>query len=243
MNKFLLFLLICFIGLNPAVQAQYTYHGKIEYERKTNLHKLWEEDSWMDAWKDKMPTFILNYFNLVFTTSQSHYTPGREVEAPKITWGLPPGSDNNIFQDYSKGTVIAAKNIYEEHFLIQDQQQKHVWKISSEIRTIAGYKCRKAVTKICDSVYVVAFYTDDIPVSGGPEQMCGLPGMILEMAVPRLYTTWVATKVELTPVTPKELEPPTKGKAMNIAQLEAKIQLSLSDWGKSGKRNIWWSML
>ena len=36
---------------------------------------------------------------------------------------------------------------------------------------------------MCDTVYVVAFYTEDIPVSGGPEMFGGLPGMILELTV------------------------------------------------------------
>jgi GLPGLI family protein len=139
--------------------------------------------------------------------------------------------------------VTASKNIYEEHFLVRDAPQQHTWKISSEVRTIAGYKCRKAVTRICDSVYVVAFYTDDIPVSGGPEQMGGLPGMILELAVPRLYTTWVATKVDVVTVKDTELNAPSKGKAITIPQLTTKLQESLKDWGKAAHRNVWWSVL
>jgi len=31
-------------------------------------------------------------------------------------------------------------------------------------------------------INAVAFYTDDIPVSGGPESFNGLPGMILQVA-------------------------------------------------------------
>jgi GLPGLI family protein len=90
---------------------------------------------------------------------------------------------------------------------------------------------------------VVAFYTDEIPISGGPEQMGGLPGMILELAVPRLYTTWVATKVEVTTVKSDELKVPEKGKALTHAALEERLFDSLKDWGKYGRRNIWWAML
>ena len=232
--------LICFARQSG---AQHTFSGRIEFERKVNLHKLWDGDEWMERWKDKLPTFFINYFNLSFNTTQSRYAPGREVEAPKMTWGLPPGADNEVHQDYLKGTVTAAKNIYEEHFLVRDAPQKHTWRITGEVRTIAGYKCRKAVTRICDSVYVVAFYTDDIPVSGGPEQMNGLPGMILELAVPRLFTTWVATKVEVVSIKESELTAPSKGKAVTIPQLTAKLQESLKDWGKRAQRQVWWSML
>jgi GLPGLI family protein len=223
--------------------AQHTFSGRIEYERKVNLHKLWDGDEWMEKWKDKLPIFLVNYYNLSFNTSQSRYEPGREVEAPKMTWGLPPGSDNIVHQDYEKRSITASKSIYEEVFLIRDAPQKHAWKILSEVRTIAGYKCRKALTRICDSVYVVAFYTDDIPVSGGPEQMGGLPGMILEIAVPRLYTTWVATKVEVVSIKPGDLAAPAKGKTVTIPQLTAKLQESLKDWGKRAQRQVWWGVL
>lgn len=238
-------ILLCLL-LTTAVSAsaQFTFSGRIEYERKVNLHKLWSGDEWMERWKDQMPNFMISYFNLSFTTAQSRYEPGREVEAPKMTWGLPPGADNVVHRDFEKGTVTAAKNIYEELFLIKDAPQKRSWRILSEVRTIAGYKCRKAVTRICDSVYVVAFYTDDIPVSGGPEQMGGLPGMILEIAVPRLYTTWVATKVEVVSIKEPTLAVPVKGKVTTVAQLGTKLQESLKDWGKRySHRTIWWSML
>ncbi len=224
-------------------RAQHTFSGKIEFERKTNLHKLWDGDEWMEKWKDKVPTFVINYFNLAFNMYQSRYSPGREVDAPKIAWGLPPGTDNEVHQDYSKGIVTAAKNIYEEHFLVRDAPQKHSWRILSEVRNIAGFKCRKAVTRICDSVYVVAFYTDDIPVSGGPEQMGGLPGMILELAVPRLFTTWVATKVEVVTVSNSDLIAPSKGKAVTIPQLMVRLNEGLKDWGKRAQRQVWWGIL
>ncbi len=93
-------------------------------------------------------------------------------------------------------------------------------------------------------MYVVAFYTDEIPVSGGPEEMGGLPGMILELAVPRLYTTWTATKVEVVSIKSDELQPPAKkGKAMNHDQFEALIRKSLQDWGRTGARNVWRSRI
>jgi GLPGLI family protein len=236
-------ILVLQLLIAQSVFAQFTVQGRIEYERKTNLHKLWDGIDWLERWKDKVKPFTTNYFNLAFTEAASRYSPGRDGDVPKMTWGLPPGADNDIVQDYTKGRVTAAKNIYEEHFLVQDSAAKLQWKIGSEVRTIAGYTCRKAVTRICDSVYVVAFYTDDIPVSGGPEQMGGLPGMILELAVPRLYTTWTALKVDVVSIKPEELKLVTKGKPITKAALEVKLAEGLKDWGKTARRNIWWAML
>ncbi|MGL1507608.1 GLPGLI family protein, partial [Vibrio parahaemolyticus] len=71
------------------------------------------------------------------------------------------------------------REVYERTYLVQDSVRQLDWRITDETRDIAGFECRKAVTKICDSVYIVAFYTDQIPVSAGPESFGGLPGMIL----------------------------------------------------------------
>jgi GLPGLI family protein len=226
-----------------SADAQFTFNGKISYERKTNVHKLWGEEGWMSEWKDKVPKFSLNYYELNFTMESSYYKPGKEVDNTKLGWGAPPGAENEVFVDFKTNIVTASKQIYEQRFLIQDSMRKLKWRITDEIRTIANYKCRKAVTRICDSVVVVAFYTEDIPVSGGPEQFGGLPGMILELAVPRLYTTWLATEISVVTVKNPEEAPFSKGKKIKQNELVGLLQKSLKDWGKSGTRNIWWSSL
>jgi GLPGLI family protein len=227
-----------------ALHAQYITRGKIEYERKVNLHRQYEGEEWAERMKENMPQFYTNYFNLSFTADKSSYTPGKEIEQPKMGWGAPPGADNAVHQDYKTNIVTASKQIYEQRFIIQDTQRHLKWRMSNEIRTIAGYKCRKAVTRICDSVYVVAFYTEDIAVSGGPEQFGGLPGMILELAVPRLYTTWIATKVETVAVKDEDIKiPDGKGKKVTQKELLANLQSSLKEWGKWGRRSMWWSSL
>lgn len=73
---------------------------------------------------------------------------------------------------------------------------------------------------IKDSIYVVAFYTDEIAVSGGPESFSGLPGMILGVALPHDHINWFATKVTDVEVDPKSLQAPVKGKIVNNMTLK-----------------------
>ncbi len=172
------------------------------------------------------------------------YKPGKETENPMKMFGGAPAAENVVLTDFETNKVMAAKLVYEQKFMVDDSIRKIQWKITDEIRTIANYKCHKAVGKICDSVYVVAFYTEDIMVSGGPEMFGGLPGMILELAVPRLYTTWVATKVEIdTPPAADFVLPAGKGKKVTQKEMYLALQSGLKDWGKYAQRNIWWSML
>ncbi|HRO42625.1 MAG TPA: GLPGLI family protein [Flavipsychrobacter sp.] len=245
----IVFLLLLLFKVS-CVCAQYTFQGKVEFERKVNIHRqiddMMEDDNktWMEKVKAQMPKFNVSYFDYYFNTKKSLYKPGRESENPvKGMWGNSPASENIVFSDWGLGKVIASKQIFEEKFLVQDSLRKLDWKIKDEIRIISGYKCRKAVSIICDSVYVVAFYTEDIAVSGGPEMFSGLPGMILEIAIPRLYSTWIALKVDIAAPKDEELKIPEKGKKVSQKEMYDTVMGSVSKWGRFAHRSVWWSVL
>ncbi len=74
-----------------------------------------------------------------------------------------------VFSDFANDKYIAKKHVFEKTFLIEDSLRNAKWKIKNDFREIAGFNCRRATTIIMDSVFVVAFYTDEITVPGGPE--------------------------------------------------------------------------
>lgn len=230
-----------------AGRAQFTLAGKIEFERRVNIYAQMaemDENPWMEKMKAQIPKFNTSYFDLLFDTSRSIYKPGREVEGSVFKmFGGGPATDNIVLTDFVAKRVKANKKVYEQKFFVEDSMRKIDWKVKDEIRTIANYKCHKAVGKICDSVYVVAFYTEDIVVSGGPEMFGGLPGMILELAIPRLHTTWTATKVELTPPVETDFVIQEKGKKVTELELYESVQNSFKAWGKMAPRNVWWTVL
>ncbi len=230
-------------------QAIFLGEGKIEYERKINIHRQWEneennDDEFFKEYLSKLPKFNNAYFDLSFGDNKTVYRPGREGDNSRnYSWVIGPSKENIVIRDFNNQTMISSKKVFEDSYLIQDSFPAIDWKITDETRIIANFECRKAVGKICDSVYVVAFYTDEITISGGPESFGGLPGMILGIAIPRLYTTWFATKVELVAPTAKDFVAPTKGKKSNNKDLLKTLQAAIKDWGKEGQRNMWWVML
>jgi len=247
MNRHILTAILIF-SLFVSAKGQYTMAGKIEYERKMNVHAQLEEmdeSEWVNKIKSQVPKFNSTYFDLLFDTARSIYKPGREVEGNPILkmFGAGTATQNVVYTDFGAGKVTANKTVYEQKFLVQDSVRKIDWHLKDELRTIANFKCRKAVGVICDSVYVVAFYTEDIVVSGGPEMFGGLPGMIMELAIPRLHTTWVADKVELNPPVETDFTIPEKGKKVNEQELYETVKSSFKDWGKNAARNIWWTVL
>lgn len=228
--------------------AQYVMSGKIEYERRINVHARMKDygddnQSWYERMKSQVPKFNVTYFDLYFDRNRSIYKPGREGDAPSKSFWSDPATDNIVYSDIAAKRVKAVKQVYEQKFIVQDSMRKLDWRLKSEIRTIAGYKCRKAVGVICDSVYVVAFYAEDILASSGPEMFGNLPGMVLELAIPRLHTTWTATHVELAAVKDDDFKMPGKGKKVTSKELYDAIQVGLKDWGKWAARNIWLSTL
>jgi GLPGLI family protein len=247
MKKILFFNL--FILLSVYANAQYTVQGKIEFERKTNVYRTIsdmdkEQQEWIEKFKSSMPKFTVNYFDLHFTTKSSIYKPGREVDNNSKMWfARTPAAENVVYTDFEGKKVTAAKEVYDKKFLVQDSMRKIQWKITDEIRTIANYKCRKAVGKMFDSVYVVAFYTEDIMVSGGPEMFSGLPGMILEVAIPRLYTTWLATNIDIAAPKTSDITPPTKGKKSTQEEVYKGVKDTFEEWGKFASRYVWWTLL
>ncbi len=242
--------LICILLLAAfGANAQFTQYGKIEYEKKVNIKRQLndlddEQKQWIEKFKAQIPDFNTSYFDLYFNTSKSLYKPGKEVEGgTKLWFAQSPANDNVVLTDFATEKVKANKTVFEQKFLVEDSMRKIEWKISDEIRTIANFKCRKAVGKIFDSVYVVAFYTEDIMVSGGPEMFSGLPGMILQLAIPRMHTTWVAQKIDMVKPKDTDFVVSEKGKKTNQKELYETLKTSFKDWGKYADKNLWWTLI
>lgn len=228
-------------------QVKFITAGKIEFEKRFNQFAMFDKEDLESNWiKDMMKTFpkvLSDVYVLDFNEEKSVYKLAKENTDNKYLWGRKPSADDIITKDIKNSRIKIQRDVYEETFLIEDSLRNCEWKITSETRKIAGFECKKAVTKICDSVYVVAFYTDEITASSGPESFGNLPGMILGLAVPRLNTTWFATKVELIEPTPQELTPRQKGKKVNWQQYNTSLDKAVKNWGKYGSKVIWTNLL
>lgn len=239
----LLFIVFSSLFISATAQTQFIWKGRVEYEKKINQFKSYEgeeDNMWIKEMMKVYPKFINDSYELKFDSKKSVYKLAKENSDNKyIMWGTKPTETDGVVQDFENKLVSSQKEVFENTYLIKDSIRKLEWRITDETREIAGFGCRKAVTKICDSVYVVAFYTDQIPVSSGPESFGGLPGLILGLAVPRLYTTWFATKLELIDPTASQLNPVQKGKKVSRAQLFSELQKGLKDWGKEAEKRLW----
>jgi GLPGLI family protein len=233
-----------------AQNARFTTQGIIEYEKKVNMYalianqmKLYQDDSFsakvFEDYKKNNLQFKLLKSKLTFSKDQTLFSPEAETAVQNNWFDFPISEQNNIvYTNTSSRTSVAQKKIYEETYLVKDSTRKINWKITSEIRNIAGYDCRRANAIILDSVYVVAFYTDEISVSGGPEGFSGLPGMILGVALPNEHVTWFATSVMDQPVADDKIKIPIKGKPTDHKKLSDILKEALKDQDKSAKEYL-----
>lgn len=169
--------------------------GIITFEKKINVHKD-VEGTIGEQFKSTLPRYQLTYMSLSFDTKHSLFQKASELQE-KIPFIFDENSiEDKIWTDLNSKRVIKQQHIFQDIYSISDSCIEYKWKITNESRNIAGFDCYRAETIIHDSVYIIAFFTDKIEVSGGPLYFRGLPGMILGIVAPRLNITLFATKFE-----------------------------------------------
>jgi GLPGLI family protein len=238
-------LLLLLINRLFAQNVHFTTSGTIEYNKTSNTYAMIEKQinldkeneafyrQFFDEYKKTNPQFKTLKSTLTFSGNKTLYTPIEPENAGNNFLDMPLADQNNtIYNDLSIKSIIDQKKVFEAMFLVKDTTRKIKWKITGETRDVAGYTCRRANGIMMDSIYVVAFYTEKIHVSGGPESFNGLPGMILEVAVPHENIIWVATKVTDAPVADNAIQQPKKGKPVTNAELRATLQKLMKDWGE-----------
>jgi GLPGLI family protein len=67
----------------------------------------------------------------------------------------------------------------------------------------------------------------------------GLPGMILGLTIPRMFSSWIATKVQVNGVNTNIIAAPTKGKKKPATELEVSVKKATKDWGTWGQQSVW----
>ena len=148
------------------------------------------------------------------------------------------GGGNDIVYKNTKENRFANKTeIMGKLFLIKDKLPKYDWKLTDETKNIGVYTCYKAtytrqvektkmdmddgkITERKEKVDVVttAWYTPTIPVSNGPCNYTGLPGLILE--IKEGNQTIICSEIVLNPTDKINIEEPKKGKVVSQKQYD-----------------------
>ncbi len=251
MKKIITIIAIIFFAAQVNAQI-FLDKANIEYEYTQNIKKNMGSGTWQDAMAEKMPNLQVGYFKLTIANNKSVYKFDRWKEKEKFPEWFSRDNKTVWFHDFSTGKTSQEKDMIGSMINVEDSIPQLEWRLTSESRVIAGFNCKKAVTKIFDSVYVFAFYTEEITVPAGPASINGLPGTIMGLTIPRLFSSWIATKVSVNNVDESELKPFKPKKSYTSKTLRAFIDERSKDWwegddekeeNKQQKNRFIWGML
>lgn len=213
--------------------------GKIVYERTMQMNIRINDDN--PAFQNLIPKERKDKFELFFTEGKSLWQPVEDDgQSDETSFGegngmrmvfRMPGADDITFHNISDGKKVEQRELGGKNYIIADSIKKMSWKVAGESKVILGHNCMKATTqrmqesfrmtmdngetkreKVMDTLNIVAWFTNELPGSFGPEMYQGqLPGTILEIDVNNGRTFFKA--IEVSPkIDVTKVKEPTKGK-------------------------------
>ena len=168
------------------------------------------------------------------------------------------GEGSTLYKNIADQSFLEQQDMMGKAYLVKDMLEPVEWELSEETKKVGNYTVQKAsYTRIVDSkrfstgmtemenvkdtLQVTVWFTPEIPVSHGPENYFGLPGLILE--VQNQGRTLICEKIELNPsADPVVIERPSKGKEITQAEFrtvqeEGMKQMMNRYQGKPGEGN------
>ena len=261
MKKIVFLLLLTTVTITVMAQMK---EGKISYERKVNMHRFITDPEMRaripEFRTDKFELLFTEQASL-FRTVVDEDAPdpfannGGDRGGVRFNFRMP---ETSTYTDINNQMQYESRAMFEKTFLVVDSLKQNKWKISDETKTIANHVCKKATTMVAQAaqmrmrfgngpraaedtvapkpkeVELVVWYTEDIPVSIGPDNYAGLPGAILEVNTDNGANTITATEVG-TKYPKKELVQPTKGDKMNRAQYQDAMKKIMEDMQFGGR--------
>ena len=106
--------------------------------------------------------------------------------------------DDLLYMNFRNDSIYSFQHILgEKKFSIVKEEIPQIqWEIKNETDTLMGFKVQKALTTFRGRDYE-AWFTGEIPFSGGPRRMHGLPGMILRAKSLDDFVEYYPVKIEM----------------------------------------------
>ena len=177
-------------------------------------------------------------------------------------WGrMWASSGGPVYKDLASKKSLQSTEFMGKKFLVSNDPDKIKWVMEKEQKMIGNYLCFKATAKVSkpktmtsvwrksekqnDSIKdsaiknseeehmtITAWYTPQIPVSHGPAQYGGLPGLILELTNDN--TVMLCTKVVMNPEKRIQISEPKKGEFVSRAEFENIVEVKTKEM-----RDMW----
>lgn len=233
-NITLLFILFTLSGFSQQ-------SGEIIYSElvntKPDMAKA-EEQGW-SQWAEMVPETMTFKKLLIYNDSISMYSNIKEEvdpNEPNMVKRMARRFSNSNSQTYRNTPTeiyIEQKDFMGKSFLIEGKAKETKWKMTGKMKIIMSYPCLKAVYS--DSTETLeAWFTTEIPVSVGPENYGGLPGMILEITSKKNKKTLTAIAIDFKKLDEEALKKPIDGKEVTREEYQQIVKKKMKEMRENG---------
>lgn len=192
--------------------------------------------------KERLKNRLEKTYVLTFNNKESIFKEDEKLDAisgATDSWGN-NFSQGDQYKNVQSNSLAQNQEFYGKKFLVKDKLLDIKWVMNNESKQIGNYACFKASAFIPASqlnwynfswselrnneqsedpdnqeetlTEVVAWYTPQIPISQGPSEFWGLPGLILEVSVGN--TVMICSKIVINPKEKTKIEISDKGKVV-----------------------------
>lgn len=212
-------------------KAVYMFKGKVDFDFGGRKIPEDAKQRMMKRMKDAMQkTYVLNFNKTesVYQEKEKLAAPGEGGGRGKMFASIFGGATaGKMYKNVSEKELINATEFFGKNFLVQSKLKNFDWKLEKETKQIGKYTCFKATAIVKEKVNafskeadkgekevkIAVWYTPQIPVSLGPDQYWGLPGLILGVNAGDVQI--VCTQVVLNVKEKAEIKKPKSGKKIS----------------------------
>lgn len=199
------------------------------------------DDKMQEELRKRIQKMYQKTYILEFDKTTSTYKEDIKLDAPKpqvggnnvvvMSFGG-SGTASVYYKNIQEKRFANQTEIMGKVFLVKDALPKYNWQMTTETKNIGQYTCYKATyTEEVESKKIsivngetkeeikketkvtTAWYTLQVPISNGPDNYQGLPGLILEINDGKKMM--VCTEIILNPSEKITIQEPAKGKVVN----------------------------
>ncbi|WP_250630995.1 GLPGLI family protein [Rhodoflexus caldus] len=129
------------------------------------------------------------------------------------------------YKNFDSQKSIQIYRVGDKKARLENPLYTHEWEITNERAVIAGMNCKKAVRNHPEKPVVEAWFTDEIPITGGPSAFHGLPGLILKVETEQVICE--AERIQF--IEPFNMETLVKGELLDPNTFKQRISELFSE--------------
>lgn len=241
--------LILFLVSSITISAQ-EFQGIATYKTQRKLD-IKIDSTQVGGMHDEIMAMLKKQFEktylLTFNKEESTYKEDESLAPPSAGGSMVFISNmdgsGELYKNIKRQRYVKQTDLFGKVFLIQDSLKTNSWKLHGDTKNIGTYTCFKATLErevnsdedgSKEMQTVTAWYTPQIPVSNGPEEFQGLPGLILEISYDS--QTVLCSKISLNPKKQIVIKQPTSGKIVTQVEFDAIMVKKIKEMESQYKR-------